>query len=174
MRSLKSKSLYLVAFAAILLFGGYTFITEQNGHTNTDELDRLAYPMFTSNSDSEIKEVFTLCQKKRFDQAIDRINAFSSQSAEDPRLVFAKAFCLLKLEEFEGANDLFNRVIEDGFPLIQDQTMWYLAVTNLKMKKMEEAQGYLQILAGQPNADFHLEAVNLLEQIGVAPDHDLM
>ena len=174
MRSLKTKSLYLVAFAAILLFGGYTFIAEQNGHTNNRELDQLAYPMFTSSSDSEIKEVFTLCQKKRFDQAIDRIETVERQIANDPRLVFAKAFCLLKLEEFESADHLFNQVIEDGFPLIQDQTMWYLAVTNLKMKKMEEAQGYLQILAGQPNADFHLEAIDLLEQINVTPNEDLM
>ncbi len=164
MRSLNTKSLYLIAAAAILLFGGYTIITEQNENTAA-ELDRLAYPMFTSNADASIKEVYTLCQKEKFEQAIDLINTSTEQESYDPRLQFAKAFCLLKMEDLENAKSLFNELIQDGFPLIQDQSMWYLAVTNIKMEKMKEAEGYLQILAGQPNADFHIEAVNLLQQL---------
>lgn len=177
MRNLNAKSLYFIATAAaLIIFLGFTQITDSSDSTSRggkiSEMDKFAYPMFSSESDQEVKEVFSLCSKEKFDAAIQMIDA--KEHADDPRFRFAKAFCYLKMEELEKAELLFSNLLEEGFPFIQDQSIWYLAVTNLKMNNVKKAQNYLEILAGQPTSDFHMEALNLLEQLASVSIAELM
>ena len=171
MRSFKSKSwqVFAIAILTLMVLGGYTIIQDQNNTVTTirtaTDLQQVHYPMFTSTSDNSVKQVFNLCQKKKFNEALDMINVANSDIQNDPRYLFAKGVCLLNLDQLNDAQEIFSDLVDAGYPFIQDQTMWYLAVTSLKLEQLDKAQSVLEILAGEPTSDFHIEAVNLLKQI---------
>ena len=175
MRSFKSRSWHLLAIAILTLtvLGGYTFIQDQSaesaGLTKAANLEQSAYPMFTSNVNADVKSVFALCQKKKYTQALALIEGLDESTQLDPRFTFAKGLCFLNLDYFQQASQVFTQLIEEGHPFIEDQTMWYLAITNIKLEKVEEAQSFLEILAGEPTSDFHIQAVNLLKELEDKP-----
>lgn len=178
MKILKYQGLQVIMFAvfAFLILGGYTIIRDQ--HTNIDalfnEVDHFDYPMFAQASDDTSREVFQLCRKKKFTQAYKLIESFHPQAEIDPRLLFAKGICLLQLDRYSQAEAIFQELLAENYPLIQDHTMWYLALINLKTSRLDEAQNYLYILAGQPNADYHMQACDLLKELGFSPQIVLM
>lgn len=172
-----SLSLLTIALFALLIFGGYTIIKDHPSldlEQNAEAWDEIAYPMFTSDTDMEVKAIFNLCGNKKFSKALNAIRNLDSKHLNDPRLQFTEGVCLLQLENFESAQEKFEDILHNQYPLMENQAMWYLAVTKIKLNKIDQAQKYLEILAGQPNAEFHVQALDLLKELGLNPEAELL
>ena len=173
----KGYLLVFLAVAAILLLGGYTMIKDKAPYyfaNQTVDIAEVAYPMFTSDSNDEVKTIFQLCSNSKFGKALSAIESLDLVKQSDPRLQFTAGICLMQLEKFDQAKRKFEHVVEGQFPLVTEQAMWYLALTNVKTDQIGKAQKYLKILAGQPNAEFHVHALQLLKELGFDQGTELL
>ena len=87
------------------------------------------------------------------------------QDEYNSQLILAAGIAYLEMGAYEQAIEKFNVLIDNNDKFLKDQAVWYLAMTMLKCKKVGEAKRYLEILAGDKNADKHRDATVVLENL---------
>ena len=176
MKALK-VSVFLSAVMALLLamilFAGHTNLKDENLKEKVLKrslsLDHFSSDVFSSAGSSSILNAYEFCQKNKFDKALQLLEEADASIQNHPTAKFIQAICYNRQKQLNTAESLLLQLSESGHPFLQDQVNWCLAVLYLQSNKVDEAQPYLEILAGQPNADFHIEACKLMVELGLKP-----
>ena len=164
---------FLIACAAIvvamLVFASHTSQSSLKDSVIAKPLniDQFSSDIFTSLGSPTIDKAYKFCQKRKFAKAQQLLSDAGTSIQNQPTAQFIQAICYLQKEELKKAEQLLQELKQNGYPFVQDQVNWCLAVLNLKQNKINDAQPYLEILAGQPNADHHVEACTLIKELGL-------
>lgn len=168
-------SVFLFAILAMVM-ASFVFVGHNTKPKNLKEkitslqlnVDQFSINLQNSFDNSIIEEVYRLCQKQKFGRAKHMIDIAGVDLKEKPEIRFLNAICLFNNKNLAEAETEFIALQEGGHPFMQDQINWCLAIMHLKQNKIHEAHPYLEVLAGQPNADFHIEACTLLKELGLS------
>ncbi len=170
-------SISLIAVVALVVMIVFASHTQSGEKRLTDEIvdqpfdiDHFSSSFFTSTGDPIVDKAYQYCQKKKFKKAQELLNTSGEMVLRLPPARFLQAICFAQNNEVNKAESLFKELKALGYPFIEDQTTWCLAVMHLKQNQVARAQQYLEILAGEPTAEFHIEACTIMKELGLTTE----
>lgn len=94
--------------------------------------------------------------------ALDELKNYFKQNPNDLEVEFHLGICLLELNQFDDADVIFGK-LNAGNSIFKTEGTWYLALSNLKQNKNEEARKYLTQIP--EDSDRYQQAQELLSKI---------
>ena len=169
-----SDSLAAAAFITLLIGIGMLWIYHSQ-ITKPDELYASYFEPYPSiysqrsvNKDSEQgtlkRKAFLAYEKENWEKAIDHFDKLLLLQPEKAEYAFYAAILDLKLNNAYRAIKRFQTVLKKEDPLLEDQTIWYIALAYLKEGNVEESEEYLQQIIKEDMANKE-KASKLLRRI---------
>lgn len=153
-KSQKKKFNWRVAASIAVLFGlGSYLLLFNSSISNEDLYDTYFYPYENIVAPivrdqvnlSRKAAVFSQYEQGNYKNAIDGFNQLTTQdSINVATITFYKANSYLQLKQFEKAKNLFSQIIENKE--WEAESLWYLALTSIKLNETDAALTYLQHL----------------------------
>ena len=140
------------SIAALVGLGSY-FLLFNSSISNEDLYDTYFYPyenIVAPIVRDQVKlskkgVVFSEYEQGNYKNAIDGFNQLTTQdSINVATITFYKANSYLQLKQFEKAKNLFSQIIENKE--WEAESLWYLALTSIKLNETDAALTYLQHL----------------------------
>jgi len=133
---------------------------------STEIESRLSETGFGTNKVAleQLETAIQAYQNSDYETAIEGFQTFKNTAPEDALVNYAsfyEAISSLKLEKTQISQDLLQDVYED--PRLQEEALWYLAMTYLKKDKKEEAKYVLLQL--EKEGKYQKRATKLLKKI---------
>ncbi len=111
-------------------------------------------------------EIFSQYEQGEYQKAIDGFNQLTTKdSIAVATINFYKANAYLQLKEFEKAQGILYQVLENENKEWKEESLWYLALTSLKLNDVDAAIAYLQKLQKQNKKVFKNKEVEDLLNI---------
>lgn len=130
---------YLLIVCSIILLGIST-----SCHTNPQDFDinqhEEAHFVEHGKADKKMKEAQNYFNNKNYKKAIYSFE--SIQDLTNPELQYFYAIALIETAHYRNA-ELYLNNIRLGTSVYKDKATWYLALSNLKQKKLDECKMYL-------------------------------
>ncbi|WP_062061666.1 tetratricopeptide repeat protein [Aquimarina longa] len=105
-----------------------------------------------------------LFREKKYTNALEIFNTYHSDTNSlNPQVLLYIAIAQLELDQNKLAIENFNRLLNSD-TLDAPKAHWYLALTYLKLEKIEEAKNELQILL-KDSSNIHTAAQKLLDEL---------
>lgn len=119
----------------------------------------------STDIDADLATLKELYNTQQYDKAVPLFESVVAQNPSSSNLRLAYGNALLKCKKTSLARQQFEYIINAKDPLFIDQGRWYLALTALKEKNVDQAIEILDVLNKDANSDFHSEAQSLLNEI---------
>lgn len=87
------------------------------------------------------------------------------EATEDPKVWMAYGCALIGVGDFSRAAQHFGSPTVAHNTFTADEAKWYQALCLLQLGQFEACANLLQVLAADPDADFHAQAGRLLKQV---------
>ena len=169
----KSKKFNWLIAASIGLFiglGSYLFLF--NNSLSNEEIYNTYFSPYANVVEPIVRdkvnlskkaEAFSLYERGEYKKAIKSFNLLSDKdSINTATLNFYKANTYIKLNEFEKAKNLFHKVIESNSKEWKQESMWYLALIDIKLNNIDTAKTHLQNLQKQNKQAFKTEEIKTI------------
>lgn len=158
-----------IAAAIALLVVALVWITNQTPASEQLFADHFqAYELSLSqrgDTEQELVQLEKLYNNKDYEAALPLFESLLQENEESIQLQLGAGVTKLSLGNPKEALAYFNRIIRSNDLLFKDQAIWYAALAHLKMDDQEAAKKQLELLANDPDADHHQDAVTLLEKL---------
>ena len=166
----------LTAAALVTLFIGIGMLWMYHSQiTNPDELYASyfePYPGIYSqrsiDADSESgtlkQKAFLAYEQENWEKAQNHFDELLLLQPEKAEYDFYAGMLDLKLNDTPEAINHFHTVLDKADPLLEDQTIWYIALAHLKEKNIEKSVEYLQKIVKEDLAN-KKKAMKLLRRI---------
>lgn len=134
---------YAVAASIAVLFGTWFYM--QNSIPQYGDYSTPETAMFVERSmgDANLKEAQNAFNAKDYKKAVASFEKVTD--LKNPELQYFYAISLIQTNNYAKAETLLNN-IKSGTSVYKDKATWYLALSNLKQKKLEECKSYLKQL----------------------------
>jgi predicted Zn-dependent protease len=151
---------YAVAASVAVLFGTWFYMQNnipQYGYYSTPET-----AMFVERSvgDANLKEAQNAFNAKDYKKAVASFEKVTD--LKNPELQYFYAISLIETNNYAKAEMLLNN-IKTGTSVYKDKATWYLALSNLKQKKLEDCKIYLKQISA--DAEDYDKAQELLKDL---------
>jgi tetratricopeptide (TPR) repeat protein len=156
----------LLAAAAVLIFGAFTWIYINSTKSNTD-LYTAYYQSFPNvvnpivRGESVSSEAFLAYEKEDFKSAEALFSAQFNKDHSDYSY-FYWGVCLLQNNKTEKAINHFEKASYDSNENWADYSKWYLALAYIKTGKIDKAKPILEKLASKKGGFMYEKAAELL------------
>ncbi len=162
------RLLMAAAAAAALFFFCWQFFLQA---PSSEQLFAQSYDTYDAtfssrdiNDNGNLLQAETAYKSKNYLQAITLLEKEIQLNGVNSNLQLALGNAYLAAEKTQQAISVFTAIIDRNDPLFSDQANWYLALAHLKLNQLTQSKNYPQILANNPEADFHQKALQLLEK----------
>lgn len=112
---------------------------------------------------AQLEDFYT---NENYEEAIPLFRELLAAQTENNNLRLALGNALLNTGDSEEAITQFQNILDRNDPLYTDQAKWYLALAFLKRGDQQRSKPFLKELIADPEADFHDQAVEVLEKLG--------
>ena len=132
---------YAVAASIAILFGTWFYM--QNSLPQYGDYSHPETAMFVERSvgDANLKEAQNAFNAKDYKKAAASFEKVSDM--KNPELHYFYAIALIETNKYAKAETLLKE-IQSGTSVYKEKATWYLALSNLKQKKLEECKIYLK------------------------------
>ncbi|WP_155600622.1 hypothetical protein [Zobellia amurskyensis] len=146
---------WLVAASLVLLVGISSWLiffnrpdidSQQLYASNFAPYENVVHPIERGEQLEDLKtRAFIAYENESYQQAIELFKTLNDKN-NDKYIIFYEAISLMQLNKHREATPLLESYIEDNGEL-KDRAIWYLALTYLKLNKIEECKEQLNLLA---------------------------
>jgi len=131
---------YAVAASMALVFG--TILYNQSGPQYGDyNQHETAQFMERGDEDANLKQAQEFFNEGQFQKAVDAFE--KSTQFNNPEVIYFYAIALIETSQY-AKSDLLLRDLKKGTSVYKDKATWYLALSNLKQKKIGACISYLK------------------------------
>lgn len=160
----KKKFNWRIAASILVLIGMGSYFTLFNKSLSNEELYQLHFspyenvvaPIVRNQIELSNKaEVFSEYEQGKYQKSIEGFDKLTTKDSVDVATInFYKANAYLQLKEFEEAQTLFNKIIENKNNEWRAESFWYLALISIKLNNVDVSVSYLQKLQKQNKKKF--------------------
>lgn len=151
---------YAVAASVAILVGSWFYM--QNNIPQYGDYSTPETAMFVERSvgDANLKEAQNAFNTKDYKKAVASFEKVTN--LKNPELQYFYAISLIETNNYVKAEMLLNN-IKSGTSVYKDKATWYLALSNLKQKKLQDCKTYLKQLPA--DAEDYDKAQELLKDL---------
>ncbi|MEM9821269.1 MAG: tetratricopeptide repeat protein [Bacteroidota bacterium] len=173
-----SKNLYrwLAAAAALAILIALAFwLTPSSTPSSTPSPEQVfahyyqpyqdVFSIRNDNADQALLQANASYLRKEYTQALSLFQPLLQKEPKNSRLLLAIGICELETAQAQAALQRFQAIIQLEDIYLGDQAKWYAALASVKIKDYKMAKMYLQELTTNKEADHHLEAIELMQQL---------
>lgn len=159
-------SILLIVFS-ILFYNNYLRPTPNTVFTSYYKPYPLSFQTRTTDQlkNEAIFQAQFLYRNQQYSDALIALNKLSKENQVDPKILLGKGICYIELQEWEKALTTFSSILALNESFYRDHAIWYTALVYCKKQQFKQAKNKLKILANTPNADHHVEAKKLLNNL---------
>ncbi len=155
------KPWYYAVAASIALVFGTLFFNQNDPQYGDFNQHEAAVFVERSDADVNLKEAQDFFNAKEYKKAVLAFEKIPNLT--NPELQYYYAIALIETNDYQKA-EIFLTNLKDGTSVYKTKAVWYLALSNLKQKKVEECKVYLkQIPADAEDYDKAQELLGDLE-----------
>lgn len=119
-----------------------------------------------SDKENPLSEIKQLYDQKKYNKVIEAADEIlNNQELQASNLLMLKAISYIELNKTKNAIRSLEKIINNNDFNYIDQANWYLGMIYLKNADEEKGLTYLEQLAKNPNADHHLEALQIIKAV---------
>lgn len=151
---------YAVAATMAIVFGTLLFNQSDPQYGDYSQHDAAVF-VERSEADTNLKEAQDFFNAHEYKKAVASFEKIPNLT--NPELQYYYAIALIETNDYQKAQ-IFLTNLKDGTSVYKTKAVWYLALSNLKQKKVEECKVYLkQIPADAEDYDKAQELLGDLE-----------
>ncbi len=150
---------YAVAASMAIVFGTLIFNQSDPQYGDYSQHETAVF-VERSNNDANLKEAQEFFNNKNYKNAV--VSFEKIQNLKNPELQLYYAIALIETNDYPKA-EIFLNTIKSGTSVYKTKGIWYLALSNLKQKKLEDCKMYLKQIP--VDADDYEKAQKLLNDL---------
>ena len=131
---------YAVAATMALVFGALLFTQSDPQYGDYNQHETAVF-VERSEGDANLKQAQEFFNAKEFKKAVDAFEKI--EDLKNPELQYFYAIALIETKDYQKAEIFLNNV-KSGTSVYKDKATWYLALSNLKQKKLEDCKSFLK------------------------------
>lgn len=131
---------YAVAASMAIVFGTLIFNQSDPQYGDYSQHETAVF-VERSNNDANLKEAQEFFNNKNYKKAV--VSFEKIQNLKNPELQLYYAIALIETNDYQKAEILLT-TIKSGTSVYKIKAIWYLALSNLKQKKVEECKSFLK------------------------------
>lgn len=157
-----TKLIFIVIAVSLVLFFGVRFFM-QNNNPQYGDYNQHEDAYFTERGSiiKNLKQAQEDFNAKKYKEAILNFEIVLKEY-DKPEIRFFYGISLLEENRFMDCETVFNK-IKLGTSIYREKATWYLALSNLKQKKMDECKIYLKQIPA--DAEDYSQAQKLLKEL---------
>jgi hypothetical protein len=130
---------YAVAATMAIVFGALLF-TQNNPQYGDYNQHQTAVFVERSEGDTNLKQAQEFFNTQNYKKAVASFEKIND--LKNPELQLYYAISLIEISDYQRA-EIFLNNIKSGTSVYKDKATWYLALSNLKQKKLEDCKSFL-------------------------------
>lgn len=150
---------YAVAACLIIALGIFTFTNNDPKYGDYSQHES-AHFVERGDADINMKDAQEFFNTKQYQKAI--VSFEKIEDLTNPELQYFYAIALIETDHYRNA-ELYLNNIKSGTSVYKEKANWYLALSNLKQKKIEECKTYLNQIPAE--AEDYPKAQKLLKDL---------
>ena len=156
----------IIGFCAYFVFGNQSLSNQELFAENFTPYENVIVPIVRNNKELTTKaQAYAYYELDDYEKAIQQFNKLkTTDTSEIATINFYKANAYLMLDNYKKAKDLLLQIVDDNNQEWQKESLWYLALTYLKLEDVDNAKLYLKKLQQQKSYKIN-EVNNLLKSL---------
>ena len=131
---------YAVAACLVIGLGIFTFTKNDPQYSDYNQYETAQF-VERGDNDINLKEAQDFFNEKQYQKVV--VSFEKLQHLNNPELLYFYSISLIETSNYTKAESTLN-ILKNGTSVYKDKATWYLALSNLKQKKLDECQAYLK------------------------------
>lgn len=138
----------IIGLSSYFIFNNQVISNQELYAKNFTPYENVVVPIVRNNKELTTKALaFAYYELGEYEKAIELFNQLTSaNTTEKTTINFYKANAYLMLDNYTDAKDLLLQIVKNNKKVWQQESIWYLALTYIKLEDIDNAKLFLQKL----------------------------